>query len=45
MSATPGAADLKFLRDSRRIRNRNFKSISGTGKYYFAGARLTPKFA
>jgi hypothetical protein len=29
-SAAPGAADLKFLHRLRRVRIRNFKSMSGT---------------
>ncbi len=32
VSAAPGAADLKFLHRLRRVRIRNFKSMSGTRK-------------
>jgi hypothetical protein len=38
------AADLKFLHWVPQLRLRNFKSISGTANYRFAGTPL-PKFA
>jgi hypothetical protein len=43
-AAANGAADLKFLHRLRQIRTRNFKSISGTKKFFLASAPLSPKF-